>query len=243
MSSKALRLPGGAAAVIEPFDWSGKAPVTRLPPGAHRAIEALLGQAPPPAAAAPPVVAPAMPAAPAIDVAALERDAYARGFVDGEREGALAASGRAEQAVERLARSVEDLQALRTKLLQKTERQVVQLSVAIARRIVHRELRLDPDLLAAMARVALDRLGDAPGATIRLNPEDYAATAARRVAPDAGAVRVVADPSVKRGGCLVQSEVGLIDLNPDAQIQELASTLLGPESDAEGEALEERLAS
>ena len=47
-------------------------------------------------------------------------------------------------------------------MIHQTERQMVQLALAVARRVVHREVSLDPDLLIAMARVALERLGDAP---------------------------------------------------------------------------------
>jgi flagellar assembly protein FliH len=77
-----------------------------------------------------------------------------------------------------------------------------------------------------MARVALDRLGESANATIRLHPDDYAATVTSH--DDAsGVVRIVADPMVRRGGCMVHSEFGLIDVSADAQIQELATALLG----------------
>ena len=43
---------------------------------------------------------------------------------------------------------------------------------------------------------------------------------------------IVADPAVRRGGCLVQSDFGLIDVSADAQLAEIARTLFG---DADGE--------
>ena len=49
---------------------------------------------------------------------------------------------------------------MRAEMIHQTERQMVQLALAIARRVVHREVSLDPDLLLAMARVALERLGE-----------------------------------------------------------------------------------
>lgn len=39
-------------------------------------------------------------------------------------------------------------------------------------------------------------------------------------------MRVVADSVVTRGGCLVQSDFGFMDVSPDAQFRELARTLL-----------------
>lgn len=216
MSSKATRLINAQG--VEAYDWTGQnAGVPRPFRGAASA----------PASAAP--VAPAAPAAPSVDRAIIEREAFAQGFAQGERAGAEAAAARSEPVLARLAQTIEQVQALRTEMIHKTERQVVQLAIAIARRIVHREIHLDSDLLMAMARVALDRLGETTNATIRLHPDDYAATAAARGegAGDAGVVRVVADSAVRRGGCLVQSDFGLIDISADAQIGELTTALLG----------------
>lgn len=209
MSSKAVRLVQPAG--VEAYDWSGRtaaAPTGRPSPSA-------------PPAAPPPTM-------PSFDRAAIERDAFAQGFAQGERSGAEAAA-RSEAVLQRLKQTIGELQALRAEMIHKTERQVVQLAIAMAKRIVHREITLDPELLSAMARVALDRLGDAASATIRLHPDDYAATAGANgdARTESSVVRVVADPVVRRGGCLVQSQFGLIDVSADAQIQELATALLG----------------
>ena len=208
MSSRAMRLT--KAATVDAYDWSGWTPAE---PGRR------VGAPPPP-----PVLT-----IPSFDRATVERDAFAQGFAQGERSGAEAAAARGEPLLQQLTQTIEELQGLRAEMIYKTERQVVQLSIAIAKRIVHREISLDPELLSAMARVALDRLGDAATATIRLHPDDYAATAGanRDARTESSVVRVVADPVVRRGGCLVQSEFGLIDMSADAQIQELATALLG----------------
>ena len=213
MLSKAMRLKSAQA--FEPYDWSGG-----LDPARPRAT---------PAATPAPAPAHAVHEAPAMsstERAIIERDAFGQGYAQGERAGAEAAAARSEAVLQRLKQTVGELQALRAEMIHKTERQVVQLAIAMARRIVHREISLDPELLSAMARVALDRLGESATATIRLHPDDYAATAGSSHQAD-GVVRVVADPMVRRGGCMVQSEFGLIDVSADAQIQELATALLG----------------
>jgi flagellar assembly protein FliH len=83
-----------------------------------------------------------------------------------------------------------------------------------------------------MARVALERVGESGTATIRLSPEDYAATVQRHGDHWAGSrVKVVADPSVSRGGCLVESEFGFVDASVEAQFDQVAQALTeGPES-------------
>jgi len=161
-------------------------------------------------------------------VAQVEREAFAKGFEQGERAGAEAAGTRAEAMLRRLSETLNELTTLRASMIRQTETQMVELAVAVARRVVHREIALDRDLLIAIARVALDRLGESAQVTVRLHPEEFEATGAARVAASAGGhVTFVADGRVGRGGCRIESDMGMVDAGVDAQIQEIARALLG----------------
>jgi flagellar assembly protein FliH len=180
-----------------------------------------------------PRVAP-MAVSPLIDPDHLEREAFKQGYAQGERAGAEAAAARGEAVLRRLEQTIQELHTLRSELVHKTERQVVQLALAMAKRIVHREISLDRELLTAMARVALNRLGVHTGATVRLHPDDYAAThTAQHPDHPNGAIQVVPDPTVRRGGCLIQSDFGLIDIGVDSQIHELTTVLFGRDDGAD----------
>jgi len=171
-------------------------------------------------------------------LAEIERDAFIKGYAQGERAGGEAAGARAEAMLRRLAQTVDELGSLRNDILRRTERQVVQLALAIAHRMIQRELQVDRGMLLAMARVALDRLGEHAAATIRLHPDDFAIIAA---APDGTRasehVQIVADPVVGRGGCLVQSDFGLMDVGLDAQFGEMAHALLDGDADGASESV------
>lgn len=160
-------------------------------------------------------------------IAALEREAFATAYAQGERAGIEAGTTRADAMLRRLSDTLRELDELRRSMIRQTEHQIVQLAVEMARRILRREVQVDSDLLCAMARVALDRLGDAAPATIRLNPEDYHAIVARQGGSWAGNhVNVVADPAVGRGGCMVESSFGFIDASVEAQFRVLEEALL-----------------
>lgn len=210
MSSRARRLP--AASEIEHFDWG------------------MQQQEPAPSVASeePERVSPVHSEEARTALAAeVERDAFAKGYAQGERSGAEAAAKRGEAMLRRLKETLEELTVLRADMLHRTERQMVQLALAIAKRIVERDISLDRSLLVGMARVALDRLGEHASATIRLHPDDYETVLPAGESGDAdGHVRVVADPLVSRGGCLVQSDFGFMDVSPQAQFEELARALL-----------------
>jgi flagellar assembly protein FliH len=174
--------------------------------------------APPPVAAAPAPVAP--------DVR--EAEAYSRGLAEGQRLGASAVAGQNEALLQRLTETLVELRQTRSDMIRHTERQLVELALAVARRVLHREVSLDHDLLVGMIRIALDRLGEAGQVTIRLHPAEFEAVSVARSGALAGDhVTVVADARVGRGGCRVESDYGSVEAGVDAQIQEIGRVLLG----------------
>lgn len=209
MSSRARRV--AASAAVTPFNWGGDNAIPELQQHSHQQ--------------------PAFdPMEHAAHLAALEREAFAKGYQQGEQAGADAASQRGEAMLYRLTQTLEELTQVRAQMIQQTERQMVQLALAVARRVVHREVSIDADLLIAMARVALERLGETARVKVRLHPEDYEAAGAERVAQLAGSnVMVLADAHLSRGACRIESDMGMMDVGVDAQLQEIARQLLGEE--------------
>src|SRR5690554_6788290 len=121
MSSKARRLNGKVP--VMPFVWQPLEP--EAPPAGE------LASAPPP----PPE--PVMPSPESL--AALEREAFAKGFAQGERAGIEAANQRNEAMLRRLTETLNELAAARATMIQQTEAQMVKLALAIARRVIGRE--------------------------------------------------------------------------------------------------------
>jgi len=215
MSFKARRLTNSPA--VTAFAWDGlirsKPQFAQAPPSDHDA------QAQAPA-----------------QFAVVEREAYAKGYEAGEQAGLATGGQRADAIVVRMSQALEELAAVRAQMIRQTERQMVELALAVARRIIHREVSLDRDLLIAMARVALDRLGESAQITIRLHPEDFEATSADRVSNVMGTcVTVLEDPRLERGACMVESDLGALDLSVDSQIEEVARALLGARRVADDE--------
>lgn len=156
----------------------------------------------------------------------VEDEACQRGYARGLDQARDDADREREQARGRLRTALEDIGELQGQVLRRAERDLVRLALAIAERVIKREVTLDPDLLLVIARVALDRLGERPSAVVRLNPGDHAALA------DAGlpaGLDIVPDPGVPPGGCQITSTSGDIDAGIDAQLRELSRELLGIE--------------
>jgi flagellar assembly protein FliH len=179
-----------------------------------------------------PGVAPAVPALGAVAAPAAppQEDLFAKGFAEGQRAGVAAAQQETAGLAKKLAATLDDLMRVRNEMIRHTEKQMVQLALAVARRVVHREVSVDPQVLITMMRVALERVSDAARVTVRLNPADHQSVVAALAGEATNdQVTLAADGRVPRGGCKVESEYGDIDAGVDAQIQEIARALLGGE--------------
>ena len=214
--SRARRFAAGVATT--PFPWGGT-----LPPGDAVTTAALAGVQ---------IVTDGSGAGPVSPsrLSEIEREAFAKGYEQGDRSGMEAGKSRADAMLRRMASTLEELASLRQQMIQHTERQMVQLALTIAKKILRREVTLDPDLTVAMARVALDRLGEQSGATIRLHPDDYALVVGEtKERWESDQVTVVASESLSRGGCRIESAFGFIEAGVDAQFEEIEQAVLGGE--------------
>ena len=211
MSARARRVP--SQSVVLPYAWQSAgggpaAPTAAITPGI-------------------PVVVAVDTPAPEARLAAIEREAFAEGFAQGERAGAEASAVQADAMLRRLARALEDIATLRTQIARDTEQQMVELALTVAHRIIQREVAVDPQLMMAIARVALDRVAEAAQITVRLSTDDHAAIIASRDQGWPGNhVTVIADARLPRGGCRIESELGNIDAGVEAQLQQMTQALL-----------------
>jgi flagellar assembly protein FliH len=99
---------------------------------------------------------------------------------------------------------------------------LVRLSIAIARRILRRELAVDPEALAGIAVAALERLNGRDTHRVRAHPDDSAAV--ERTLRTAGAptgVLVEADASLERGSLVFETRHGNLDASVWTQLAEI----------------------
>ncbi|MEO0529194.1 MAG: FliH/SctL family protein [Planctomycetota bacterium] len=106
----------------------------------------------------------------------------------------------------------------------------IQLSKAIAERIVRRELSTDPTISEAWLEAALKLAAGSSELTIRLAPDDleHLRGHAEKLSESMngiGEARFVADPSITSGGCRVETRHGSIDQQLEVQLERLAEEL------------------
>ncbi len=135
-----------------------------------------------------------------------------------------------EQRLETLAPAIDAIQRARRDWLAHWEQRAVHVAAAIAKRVIRRELDKAPEIPLALVREALELATGSPRIRIRLNPGDHptlsdsAMTIAERLTPLAQA-EVVADESVSPGGCVLETQHGVIDQTFEAQLARIEEEL------------------
>jgi flagellar assembly protein FliH len=142
---------------------------------------------------------------------------------------AAADSERLEATIEALEKSVEELSLLRGRLMEETEEQLVTLAATIARRVIGREVAIDPEILLTLAAEGIDALGDRDKVVVRfgfLDRDDLLSSMVDRLKRRAPRCEVLQDPSLGPGQCVVESEFGQVDESVDARLDNVMRALL-----------------
>jgi len=181
--------------------------------------------------------------------AQLEQEGRPRGLEEGRRLGF--AQARAEAAEVALQEARQDLgqlaealsEGLRTfeeskrRLLATAESGLLELALAIARRVCRHDVGASSATARANVRALLEMVKHENDLEVHLNPAECEAL--REAVPELIAasgrlahVNVVADASVKRGGCLLHTRDGTIDAALETQLDRVAAAIVERGGDA-----------
>jgi flagellar assembly protein FliH len=159
-------------------------------------------------------------------MAAERREAFDSGKLQGEQETRAAL----QPVLERLNASIIDVLEMRPDLRRRAERDVIQLALLVAKRVLHRQLSVDEEALNAIARVAFERLTRSESYRVIVNPQFAAAVTAalsgsRGSSPGMSLVHIDPDPDCAPGTLIIHSAEGTIDASVDTQLEEISRGL------------------
>jgi flagellar assembly protein FliH len=142
------------------------------------------------------------------------------------------------EALTALTAATQSLDASRADLESAALREVVELSVAIARRVTKRQGVIDPGVLTENLREAMKLVVKGSDVSVAFHPSQRQALEAvlpvlKLEFPKLQHVELVDDSSVGPGGCRITAGQGQIDADLDTQLDRIAQDLL-PEQDEDG---------
>jgi flagellar assembly protein FliH len=163
--------------------------------------------------------APPPPPAPPTEAEWMEAVHHARdaGYQDGYRDGLVALETFKESFARQMAAQfglmLANLDDQWTRLEQEMALAVTRTAVQLARQVVRHELDTKPEIVARVAQEAVGAIVlSARHLRVRLHPADHQHVAdAAGEALKARDARLVADPSIEPGGCIVDSDLGQVD--------------------------------
>ncbi|MCX6623311.1 MAG: FliH/SctL family protein [Acidobacteria bacterium] len=150
------------------------------------------------------------------------REAYDKGVTDGRQEARAAARAEFLDAIERLAQSAARLQEYRANIRRDAEQDLVKLSIAVARRLIRRELTVDPETVHGVIRVALEKMQARDISRLRVHPSQVAGVK-EMLARMAGAktLEVAGDSALDLGDAIFETSRSDLDATIDSQLREI----------------------
>jgi len=162
------------------------------------------------------------------DFDAIRAAAWSEGFQQGYDEGLRLAAEEQHDTGTRLSAMLQGVAADTEAFVRGLEDDVVDLALAIAEKVIAREVRLDREIIVNVVRAALSEVHDATELRIRANPDDVPLLEPRwqEMLPRSVAEQseLVADELVDRGGVIVETRIGYADSQLKTRLNQIVTT-------------------
>jgi flagellar assembly protein FliH len=147
-------------------------------------------------------------------------------FEEGRKKGMEEAHQAVDNALKNLDHLSKKLMDSERAFLMNAEKHVVTLALAVARKIIGREIQTDTEIVYYTVKEALKQVADKAKIIIHINPADLDNITAHRAdlqtldrsLPE---LEFVPDDKISPGGCLIKTRTGAIDGTIPAQIEEI----------------------
>lgn len=148
-----------------------------------------------------------------------EKKAYDKGFSEGADQGKREIS----PTVESLAKLIRELGNLKEEILDRSQKEIIDLAFSIAGKVIHKEVNTTEDVVLSVLKDAMKNMQGKGDIRIRLNPGDYHHI--REVTPDFldsyGDIMIEKDEEISRGGAVIETHSGRVDARLDQQLNNI----------------------
>lgn len=140
------------------------------------------------------------------------------------------AEGRLKEALPALAAATQAVARAQSQWMADWEREAIRLAIAIAGKVVRREVKHDREVAATLVREALATAVGGDSVSMHLHPEDHEAlkSAFGEISREFNAfarIEFVADETLERGGCRLQTTHGVMDQSASVQLARIEEEL------------------
>jgi len=178
-------------------------------------------------------------------------EGFQKGYSEGLEKGLLEGRSKAyDEVMSELSEStgglvpaleslVQEFDQERRQLRDCAHRDLLELAVTMARRIVRREVESPEGVIRDVLRAAIDRIENQHGLKIEIHPKDrlaaeeYLSEIYGKVSAQ-DSIEIVEKTDLERGGCIVRAVCGTVDQSIETQFSLIEERLLGSHSSQSG---------
>lgn len=160
-----------------------------------------------------------------------EEEGYKKGYEDGYGKGKQAGTSMTADAVNMMTQVIEQLKNYHAQILADSQKDIAKMAIAIAEKVLHKEIMMDPATVISVVKNALSKVGFKRQFVVHVNPLDLevlkgASDQIRSVLDNYESLNFKASPQVAPGGCIVQTESGSVDAQIDRQFGEVREAVM-----------------
>ncbi len=157
----------------------------------------------------------------------IERDAYGKGYEAGEKAGYEMGIKKAEVVLSQLENLIKELENIKERYILENDKKIIALSLAIARKIIEKEIRENPETLLNMLHNAIKKIERQEKIKITINPvmQEIIDRFRRGVLELYPKISVDIDPNVSKDFIKVESDTEEIIINIEEELFEISKKL------------------
>ena len=149
-----------------------------------------------------------------------KKEGYDSGYEEGFKKGEAAAREEFNPFLETVQGLISDLSGFRKNMYDQLEREMIKMVVDLAKKVIHFEFSTRDDAVQEMIRLAVQSVLDRESMVIKINPADkgYAESFRPELHHLFGEIKNItfeAHTGVDRGGCVVETNFGVVDARID----------------------------
>jgi len=160
----------------------------------------------------------------------IESEGYEKGYAEGYEKGIKNGENEVSEKLKRLESIIREIENYREKKINELMPDIIGLSMEIAKKVIHKEVELDKNIVLYIVNDAIKRIGERQEEiTIKVHPLDYKIMASNidvlKEQTGLKSISLETTLSISPGGCYIETNAGEIDARIEEQIKEVDNAI------------------
>lgn len=160
----------------------------------------------------------------------VREDGLEQGYQEGIAKAILEKQAEMDLMKEENIRILEEAQRERLKIINTSEEIIVKMALSIAKKIVDKEVMEISDITKNIVNKIMEQLSDSEAFKIFVSPKDFEFLAEKaafnQLGQSGGKLQVKSDSRITDGGCIIDSDLGIVDARLETRVTAIENALL-----------------